>query len=102
MIGCVRCEKFNIEFFGASVGKTALPREFFHTVPSEMKVSKTHQTRVMGQTGMIGCVRWEKLNSEFFGALVEKMATPCEFCRTVPSEMKVPKTHKQEFWVNRR
>ena len=97
MIGCVHCEKANHEFFGASVGKTDLLREFCGTVPSEMKVPKTHQTCVLGQTKMIGCAQCENFNREFFGASMGNAALLREFCGTVPPEMKVPKPTKQEF-----
>ena len=74
--------------------KTALLREFCGTVPLGMKVPKTHQTRVLGQTRMIGWVHFEKFNCGFFGASVDKTAIPRKFCGTVPSEMKLPKTHQ--------
>ena len=94
MIGCVRCEKINCEYVGASVVKMGLLREFCGTVPPKMKVPKTHQTCILGQIEMIECVRCEKFNCEFFGESVGKTAIPREFCGTVPSEMKVPKTHQ--------
>ena len=56
----------------------------------ETKTAKTHQTRILGQTGWIGCVHFKKLNIKFFhfngGQNCSRGWVSHEFCRPKPKQ----------------
>jgi hypothetical protein len=82
-------------FFAAEVVRTALGAGFARVLSTETESAKTHQTRVLGQTRWIGCVRFEKFNCKFF--LLQKWTERpswAGFARVLSAESESAKTHQ--------
>jgi hypothetical protein len=91
-------------FFDPIVTKTGLPSEFRTVLSSKTETPKTQQTRVLVQTGWIGCVRCGKYNCKFFVPKVAKTGLPSEFHTALPSKSESPKTQQtrvlgQAGWI---
>jgi hypothetical protein len=100
-IGCVRCGKFNCEFFVPKVAKTVLPGEFAPFVPSKTETPKTQQHEFWVKRGGLGAFVAENSTAEFFVPKVAKTALQGEFATVFRRKPKLRKRNKHEFWVKR-
>jgi hypothetical protein len=78
-IGSVRYEKINCKFFRSTNGQNDTRGGFRTSLSTETETAKTHQTRVLGPTGWIGCVHCEKSTTSFFVSTMAKTAPAGRF-----------------------
>jgi hypothetical protein len=100
-IGCVRFEKINYKFFASTMARTAPGAGFARVLLTETETLKTHQTFILGETGWIGCVCFEKINMSFFASTVARTVLEGGFRMSFVNQNRNLEHTKHEFWVKR-
>jgi hypothetical protein len=99
-LGAFVMKKSTASFFAPQMARTTLGAGFARGLSTETETAKTHQTRVLGPTGWIGCVHCGKINYKFF-RFNHGQNSPRGRFRTsfVDSKPKLRKCTRHEFWV---